>query len=112
MADNRETKGQGNIGGSTSGTSGGGGINEIREQLDNVNFPVTKNDLVNQVGTRNVNLGGKSMNFREVLNKVNKDRFESQDELMREIQNAPGMKDLGGTTGGTVGGGTTGGGKR
>ena len=116
---NRQGQGQGTNVGGTTGTTGGGmggqgggqGINEIRRQFENVDFPVSKNQLVDQVGTKTVNLGGKSINLREVLNKVGKDRFNSQDELMNELRNVPEMKNIGGMQGGSMGGtsGTQGG---
>lgn len=62
-------------------------INQIRQQIEGVNFPVSKNELVDKVGNKNVTVGGRTMNMRDVINRVPKDRFTSQDELMTELRN-------------------------
>lgn len=87
----------GKTGGQTGGSVAGG---DIGRELENVSFPVSKNDLVSRIGDREVNVGGQSLPIREVLNRVNRDRFESKDELLREIK--------GSSTGGQSGQGSTG----
>lgn len=80
---------------------------EIRRTFENVDFPVSKTELVDQIGTRTVSVGGKTLNFRDMLGKVQKERFQTQDELITEIQKLPELRSVGGTTG-TMGGSTTG----
>ncbi|HVL47370.1 MAG TPA: hypothetical protein VM889_02310 [Candidatus Thermoplasmatota archaeon] len=91
------------------GTTGGTGVTEIRRELENVNFPATKNDIVTKVGTREIKLGNRNMSLKDVINRVPKDRFESRDDLLREIQNNVPEFRSGQTGGGGVGGGVGGG---
>ena len=82
------------------------GVDAIRNQLENVNFPASKNELVTQIGEKKVNLGGRDVNLREVINRTSKDRFNSKDELVNELKNMPEFKggQQGGMQGGTQGG--------
>lgn len=68
-------------------------IQNIENELNSVNFPATKQDIISKLGSKEVEAtGGKRMHLRDVINKLPRDRFESRTEVTREIKNLPEFK--------------------
>lgn len=103
--------GQGQQGqGGMSGQRGGQGQQDLTRVLENVNFPVTKQDLISRVGNEQINVQGRQVQAREVLNRMTKDRFTDRQEIERELNNLPEFRGSQGgqqsqTSGARMGGG-------
>lgn len=60
-------------------------VEKIRSQLRGVNFPTTKDELIQKKGDQRLDLGGRNVMFRELLQDVRQDRFQSEQDLINNI---------------------------
>jgi hypothetical protein len=64
-------------------------VDRVKTELRDINFPATKQDILQKKGTAQIELAqGRKVTVREALASVQKDRFESQNELLTQINQA------------------------
>lgn len=63
--------------------------NKVKSALSDVNFPATKEQILQRKGTARVDVAmGKSVTVREALDPIRKERFETPEALLNEISTA------------------------
>lgn len=87
---NRSNQNQNQNRGQTGGNMGGNQQNQqyveqIRNELRGVNFPASRDELIQKKGDQRLDLGGRNMTFRDLLQNVRQDRFQSEQELINNI---------------------------
>lgn len=68
-------------------------LNAIEEALRDVTFPISKRDLLEQIGEdETIVLGGRNVDLRDLVRDLNDDFFDSEDEFRTVLENALGAR--------------------
>ncbi|HVL47476.1 MAG TPA: hypothetical protein VM889_02870 [Candidatus Thermoplasmatota archaeon] len=61
----------------------------VKQALTDIQFPTTKQEIINKKGNTTVEVAeGKTVTIRDALQPVQKDRFESSNELLNQVNQA------------------------
>lgn len=60
---------------------------QLKQSLKNVQFPATRQEIMEQCGEQSITQSnGQSKTLRECLSRSRQDRFQSEQEVSREVQ--------------------------
>lgn len=62
-------------------------LNEIERVYQNVEFPITRKELLGECGTTTIQLADGTVDFDSVIGESNTDTFYSPDDITTELMN-------------------------
>ncbi|MFP8952972.1 hypothetical protein ACLI4Z_08375 [Natrialbaceae archaeon A-arb3/5] len=70
-------------------------LGSVRESLETVSYPISQDELLDEHGDEEIELGDETVTLAEVLEPMNEDEYEGEDEIEQAIMNMVGDEAIG-----------------
>ncbi|SDQ19340.1 DUF5789 family protein [Natronobacterium texcoconense] len=68
---------------------------DLGDDLEDVEYPISQDDLLDEHGDREIDFGEETMNLEELIGPLNEDEYASYDEVQQAIMNMVGDEAIG-----------------
>lgn len=70
-------------------------LKALDRSLKLVDFPASKNEVLESLGNEHLDANGRSISMRDVVRKLPQDRFEGPNDILRAVQDLPEFRPAG-----------------